>query len=72
MRIIWHGERRSETRRQDAGDAVTIQSDPLPGVAALAIGGAMLLEDASAAIVPVISMVGDTPPWRSPITSGSS
>jgi hypothetical protein len=42
------------------------------GVAALAIGGAMLLEDASAAIVPVISIVGGTPPWRSPITSGSS
>jgi hypothetical protein len=42
------------------------------GVAALAIGGAMLLEDASAAIVPVISMVDGTPPWRSPITSGSS
>ena len=41
-------------------------------VAALAIGGAMLLEDASAAIVPVISMVDGTPPWRSPITSGSS
>ena len=34
------------------------------GVAALAIGGAMLLDDASAAIVPVISMVGGTPPWR--------
>jgi hypothetical protein len=42
------------------------------GVATLAIGGAMLLEDASAAIVPVISIVGGTPPWRSPITSGSS
>jgi hypothetical protein len=42
------------------------------GVAALAIGGAMLLEDASAAIVPVVSMVDGTPPWRSPITSGSS
>jgi hypothetical protein len=28
------------------------------GVAALAIGGAMMLEDANAAFVPVISMVG--------------
>ena len=42
------------------------------GVAALAIGGAMLLEMQGASIVPVISMVGGTPPWRSPITSGSS
>jgi hypothetical protein len=28
--------------------------------------------DASASIVPVIRMVGCTPPWRSPIASGSS
>jgi len=39
------------------------------GVAALAIGGAMLLEDASAAIVPVIGMVGLAP--LSPRASGA-
>jgi hypothetical protein len=31
MVVIWHGERRSETLRQDGSETVTIQSDPLPG-----------------------------------------
>jgi hypothetical protein len=42
------------------------------GIAALVIGGAMLLEDASAVFVPVIGMWAASPPWRSPVTSGSS
>jgi len=42
------------------------------GIAALGIGAAMLLADASAVFVPVSGMVAALPPWRSPITSGSS
>jgi hypothetical protein len=42
------------------------------GIAALVIGAALLLEDASAVFVPVLGMVAASPPWRSPITSGSN
>src|SRR5439155_6368973 len=30
MPVIWHGNRRSGTRRQEQGYPVTIQTDPLP------------------------------------------
>jgi hypothetical protein len=45
----------------------------LGGIAALLIGAALLFAEARASFVPVLGMVWPAlPPWRLPITSGSS